>query len=69
MSVAGRGDCVCETDECMCTALEETTGLPYGGDLCECDPIICYNPRNQEVSYTMYSYIQENASIMIMILL
>ena len=59
MSVAGRGDCGCETDECMCTALEETTGLPYGGDLCECNPIICYNPRNQEVSYSVQLHTRE----------
>ena len=54
----GRGECVCETDECMCTAVEETTGLLYGGELCECDPIICYNQENDEVtiaaSYTRH---------------
>ena len=42
--------CICETDECMCTAVEEKTGLVFGGELCECDPSICYSEEEQEVS-------------------
>ena len=32
--------CMCDTDECICTAVEEKTGLVFGGDLCECDPTV-----------------------------
>ena len=36
--------CICETEECIC-AVEEKTGLVFGGELCVCvcDPNICYS--------------------------
>ena len=44
----GNGECVCDGDRCDCFN-EETTGLPFGGTLCECDPSICYSQEEQEV--------------------
>ena len=53
----GNGECVCDGDRCDCFN-EETTGLPFGGTLCECDPSICYSQEEQEVRplIIMYAY-------------
>lgn len=40
---SGRGNCSCEKNTCICTAVGEVTGLPYTGTTCECNPDLCFN--------------------------
>ena len=51
----GNGECVCDGDMCDCFN-EETTGLPFGGTLCECDPSKCYSQERQEVRPLIITY-------------
>ena len=51
----GNGECVCDGDMCDCFN-EETTGLPFGGTLCECDPSICYSQEQQRVRPLILTY-------------
>ena len=46
----GRGRCDCESNKCMCDR-EENTRLRYGGEICECDPLQCYNAASNSVRH------------------